>query len=383
MTDATNVPFSIAEAHCRLAGIIGPDKIEPLAAAATVESLRQAWRPSTVRVLLLAESHVWTSAEEGACRVRIAGLDETGFARFVYCVGYGERSLADVTGNRGTPQYWKLFHDCIDGPDVSFDYLTRKETSDRRRIEARLRLLNRMREAGLWLVDASVTALYHNGRRLAVGKAYREALEASWDAHVGQIVKESEPEAVVIVGKGVWKALSSRIEAVIDDPERIMVIHQPQARISALDRLEERRRCFEFCSKYLRPLSGTADAAFVIAKPTVKTGAIELPPAEAGLGAGVNSKPAGASVKTHNGATPKPLKGERSGQFIQRVILKGLWKGNDAALAKVVVEHYPGQVTTQKDVAWNRWKLRKTGLLLKHQRPSPGAAPAEPNGAPA
>jgi hypothetical protein len=310
------------------------------------------------------------------------GLPEAGYARFVYCLGYGERSLVEVTGNRGTPQYWKLFHDCLDGPGVSCDYLTRKEKSDRRRIEAKLRLLNRMRDAGLWLVDASVTALYHNGRRLAVGKAYREALEASWDAHVGQIVKESEPEAVVIVGKGVWKALSSRIKAVIDDHERIMIIHQPQAQISALDRLEERRRFFEFCSKYLRPLSGIADAALVAMTPTVETRAIELPPSKPGRGAGADRKPAAASVRTYKGAAPKPLKGERSGRFIQRVILNNLWGGTDAALAEICRKHYPDQVTTQKDVAWNRWKLRETGRLTKHRGPSPAAAPAEHNGAP-
>jgi hypothetical protein len=176
----------------------------------------------------------------------------------------------------------------------------------------------------------------------------------------------------------VQKALSSRIKAVVEDDERILLIHQPQARLSARDRLEERRRCFEFCSKYLRPLSDIAEAALIVAKPTR---VIELPPAKPRRGAGADQKPGAASVNTHKGAVPKPLKGERSGRFIQRVILNNLWGGTDAALAEVCRKHYPDQVTTQKDVAWNRWKLRKTGRLMKHRGPSPGAATAERNGA--
>ena len=75
--------MSIDAAYRRLAPIIGVDKIEPLVAAIEVEHLRQAWKPDEVRVVLLAESHVWTSDREVNCRVSVPGQPETSYTRFV------------------------------------------------------------------------------------------------------------------------------------------------------------------------------------------------------------------------------------------------------------------------------------------------------------
>jgi hypothetical protein len=251
--------MSIEDAHRRLRDLIGDD-IEPLASALEVERLRQAWRPEPVRVALLAESHVWTSAEEASLRVGGEGCAESGFARFVYCLGYGEPSLVTIAGNRGTPQYWRLFHDCLDGPDVAFEHLTRKQRDDRLRIQAKQNLLRRMRDAGLWLIDASVTALYRSGGRRVSGGVYRRVLQTSWDSHVGQVVGDSRPDALVVIGRNVWNALSDRLTAVLP-AERIEVICQPQARLSAAERAEERRRCHAFCSRYLhRPVSVLGEA---------------------------------------------------------------------------------------------------------------------------
>jgi hypothetical protein len=70
------------------------------------------WRPERVQVVVLAE---WTSREETRSRVTQPDGTETGFARFVYCLGYGEPQLVapEVKPNNGTPQYWKLFQDTV------------------------------------------------------------------------------------------------------------------------------------------------------------------------------------------------------------------------------------------------------------------------------
>src|SRR5918994_6736969 len=95
---------------------------EPPDAALAAEHCRQAWRPERLRVLLLAESHIATSAAELACRVALPpGIDwpgPRGFVRHIYCAGYGEPDLIErpppplpseaLLPRGGTPQFWRF-----------------------------------------------------------------------------------------------------------------------------------------------------------------------------------------------------------------------------------------------------------------------------------
>src|SRR5437879_6369233 len=90
---------------------------ESFRVARAVEQVRQFWRPRRVRVLLLAESHVFTTEDELAVRVQADQLPPAcprEFVRFVYCLGYGEQGILStpIPGNRGTWQFWKLFYSC-------------------------------------------------------------------------------------------------------------------------------------------------------------------------------------------------------------------------------------------------------------------------------
>jgi hypothetical protein len=259
--------MSLKRAHDRIAEIFGDDiEIEPLSVARLVERQREAWKPSTVRVVMLAESHVWTSPEETKCRVRGEGLKGTGFTRFVYCLGYGEPSLVKVAKNDGTLQYWKLFHYCMNGPNAPYDYLTRSATSDQQRIQAKLLLLRRMQESGLWLVDASITALYRKGPLLR-GRTYTEVLQRSWDSHVRDIVTRSGATAMLVVGKSVWRALAGRLLEILLE-KNIKVICQPQGtrHLSGEKRLAEIRGAHRFCSRHL-PLTRKTDRRSAGRKP--------------------------------------------------------------------------------------------------------------------
>lgn len=244
--------MSIERAYRRLAPIIGENSIEPLAAAVEVEQLRQAWKPVDVRVVLLAESHVWTSLAELKCRVHVPGQMETSYSRFVYCLGYGEPSVlsSNVEKNQGTPQYWRLFHDCLLGPANSVHRLTRQERNSGRRIQAKIDLLRQMREAGLWLVDASVTALYHRGNKLASGNDYERALRISWNDHVGNELSECSPTAVLIVGKAVAKVLAGSVSDILPNAS-VDVISQPNARLTKSEREAERQHANDFCKPLL------------------------------------------------------------------------------------------------------------------------------------
>ena len=251
--------MSIDAAYQRLAPIIGADQIEPLAATIEVENLRQAWKPDEVRVVLLAESHVWTSDREVNYRVSVPGQPETGYTRFVYCLGFGEPSVVSpsVEKHGGTPQFWRLFHDCLFGPAISAKHLTKQEKNPSRRLRAKVELLEQMREAGMWLVDASVTALYHRGKRLAGGKNYATALRISWEEHVGKVLSECSPTGVLIVGKAVANALSGSIQKIVPGG-KVDVVSQPNARLTKPAREAERWRCYEFCDPLLpHPTCGT------------------------------------------------------------------------------------------------------------------------------
>jgi hypothetical protein len=116
-----------------------------------VEHLRHLWRPDHVRVVLLAESHVWTSREEAKSRVIQPDGVETGFARFIYCLGGGEPQLVfpSVSPNVGASQYWTLLHDSVYGPDQSHQALLKSgEPKSSRRVANKLKLLHEMRGSG-------------------------------------------------------------------------------------------------------------------------------------------------------------------------------------------------------------------------------------------
>jgi hypothetical protein len=156
--------------------------------------------------------------------------------RLVYCLGYGEDGLLDqsVTSprNSGTPQFWKIFQSCIAKPGTTVDYgSVQKRTRDSAmRLRAKVSVLERLREREIWLVDASVAALYLPGQAKKRPARLSEAVQASWDAYVGSVVESSEPMAILCIGVGVVRALHNRLD-------RLGVpwagVHQPQARLSS------------------------------------------------------------------------------------------------------------------------------------------------------
>jgi hypothetical protein len=241
---------TLQRAHAKLAGILGPERTECLEAAMVVEELRRMWRPDRVRVILLAESHVWTSREEASSRVLQPDGIETGYARFIYCLGGGEREIVTpaVTRDGGAFQYWRLMHDTVRGPSKSYRGLLKSgEPSSALRLENKLCLLNEVRTSGVWLVDASVAALVREGKRLADGPAYRAVLRECWDAHVGAIVCESSPAVVIIIGKSVENAIGEIVRRDLGDKVNIAVVKQPEGVRHRDELADYREQIFALC----------------------------------------------------------------------------------------------------------------------------------------
>jgi hypothetical protein len=228
--------------------ILGPERAECLEAALEVERIRSIWRPTRVRLILLAESHVWTSlAETRSCVLQPDGV-ETGFVRFVYCLGGGEPQLVTppISPNPGTSQFWKLFHDTVYGPDSSYRPVTKKgEPNAACRVENKLELLKKMRDSGIWLVDASISALYRASQPLAQGKAYKAVLQVCWESYVADAVCGAAASRVAIIGKQVDSAIGSLVRRDLGINVQVDVLKQPNARMSSEEIVLYRRQCFD------------------------------------------------------------------------------------------------------------------------------------------
>jgi len=111
--------------YSRIRDLLGEDT-EPFESVELVEAYRRFFKPETVRVVLLAESHVYTDDSERQIPIlpvpSLSGYPDQ-YARFVYCLGYGEKSLTKSVNHPkrdGTPQFWKIFFSCcnpISSPD--------------------------------------------------------------------------------------------------------------------------------------------------------------------------------------------------------------------------------------------------------------------------
>jgi hypothetical protein len=221
-------------AYNRVRRIIGPD-CEELESVQLVEAYRCFMRPLRVRVVLLAESHVFTSAEDRSISIpAIEGLPgyPTQYARFVYCLGYGERKLTAHTShpNRdGTPQFWKILYSCAHHVSSLEDFNpVLGQTRHEQRLRNKVQLLADLKANGVWLVDTSIVALYRAG--VKVPNIY-SALRESWNSYTKDVVASSNPDHVVCIGRGVESVVGSDLRALFGD--RVTTIPQPNAHLSS------------------------------------------------------------------------------------------------------------------------------------------------------
>ena len=210
------------------------NSLESLRAAECVERHRMDWRPEVVHTVLLAESHVYTPEHElqimrGPHHLFPRSLNQT-FARFVYCLGYGESEFAgqSLPATVGTPQFWKLFASCAHTPSpLAFaPFLKGTNPSFFKRIDAKLMLLERLRSLGVWLVDASAIALYSTGGARLYQQDYESVLKCCWNNYTGHLVRQAAPHSIVVIGRGVARTLERELSNLAGI--KMHCVHQPQ-----------------------------------------------------------------------------------------------------------------------------------------------------------
>lgn len=221
-----------------------------------VERLRNYWKPKNINVILLAESHVLTSDDDFKIKMNYSDYENfipkypDGFVRFVYCIGYSEsylfknKPIDPLFRNPGTRQFWKIFYACTSNSEkIVYDSILKRKTKYiKERVTNKIRILKKMKEKGIWLVDGSIVGI--NGLPT---KNKRDIISLSWNYHVNDIVLENNPKAVVFIGSPIKNVLTYEF---VNNPIDVFHQPQPQARLSSEEHKEVLRRYYEICTKY-------------------------------------------------------------------------------------------------------------------------------------
>lgn len=235
-------------------------QIEPLATISSVEQYRNYWKPDRVRVILLAESYVYTSAVDFSSRLKTsefqrAGLDNypDNYVRFVYCLGYGEDGLLTrpVNKNTGTPQFWKIFYSCLFRIQKNEDCapVMKKGTGFGVRLSNKIHLLQKLKDNGIWLLDASVMALYGRDKGLSSSKQDK-VISTCWNSYIKNLIVEAKPLKLICIGQGVAKTLENRLALLSRETGvEIHFISQPQAHLPAQEHIRNYQRYYEICKE--------------------------------------------------------------------------------------------------------------------------------------
>ena len=237
-----------------ISNILG-DRSEPWESVKLIEQYRRYWRPKKVNVVLLAESHVFTSDGDRACRLKrvneLPGCPDS-YARFVYCLAYGEQTLT-AGGNHpsrahGTPQFWKILYSCINEVDSkeSFSPILKSGTRvSSKRIKNKIDLLVDLKNRGIWLVDASIIALYNKGVK-PTNEVFNEVIRTSWNNYTKQLILDAQPNHVIVVGKGIAKNIESSLPSLVGY-NNYTVIPQPQAHLPSEEHLSNFKKYHSIC----------------------------------------------------------------------------------------------------------------------------------------
>ncbi len=211
-----------------------------------VEWYRNHWKPRHVTTLLLAESHVHTSADDFRHMWTYKNLGGH-FVRFVYCLGYGENELFvehPTNNEQGTRPYWEIFCACVSDVESNDDFgLLRKSTDKEHRMEGKIRLLENLRDHEIWLADASPVAI-----DTLKSEVKKEVMREAWNCYTGSLVEQLAKDGlkrVVIIGKTVEGAIGKNVERL---GLRIHVIPQPSRYTPKSQRWKSFSQYYEICN---------------------------------------------------------------------------------------------------------------------------------------
>ena len=203
---------------------------EPIETALMVEEHRWFWKPKRIKFILVAESHVRTTAKEVKVLIDPSRLPKNmpkesplNFVKLVYCMGYGAPSVLtkpeQIENNAGTSQYVNLFRDLCNFTQARYSPP----------LQDKLAVLLAFKAAGIWLLDASVHACYFGKRERLPEDIVNYVVLKSWDKYVRTIIDDTgiDPSNVWFVGKTTHNLVRGKY---VND---FNWIYQPNAKVSS------------------------------------------------------------------------------------------------------------------------------------------------------
>ena len=228
-------------------------QIDSLEVIKQVEEYRQFWKPKRTNVVLLAESHVYTDEQDykieckSSILYRIIPNYPVNFVKFVYCLGYGENELLNrrPKSNPGTWQFWKMFSYCV-GEDETKVLKMRTGENLEKRLKNKVNVLRRMKQRGIWLLDASIIGLYRSGIKEYPDECKR-IIRVSWRNYIGDMIEEAQPKHIIVIGKSVEKILHFELQK-LKVPHT--AIDAPQAHLESQKQRENYEKYQTICTTY-------------------------------------------------------------------------------------------------------------------------------------
>lgn len=147
--------------------------------------------------------------------------------------------------NAGTWQYWKIFSYCVGQDEVKVSKMGNPNLVSR--LRSKIDVLRKMRDNGIWLLDASVVGLYGAGRKDNV--VSERVIGICWRGFIRNMILEVNPRNVIVIGKGVAHAIGYGIQE-LKIPFK--TVSQPQARETSYEQQENYETYRKICSKFMR-----------------------------------------------------------------------------------------------------------------------------------
>ena len=234
-------------------------KPESVVVAIEVEKHRWCWKPKQPKLVLVAESHVFTTEREtkfelDESKIRPilkpeAVLLSNRFVRLVYCLAYGESELlvpqTPPISNTGTPLYWDIFgRVAFRCPQPRRDDGGNFDDRMRWKVDT-LRELYRM---GIWLLDGSVHAIFRREQGRLPPEIQQELHKQWWEGYGRYLLSTCESPKVWVIGKKVYDCLS---ELNFEDWACCGWVYQPNA--SGVDLNHNWSQFLEDCWELQKP----------------------------------------------------------------------------------------------------------------------------------
>jgi hypothetical protein len=106
------------------------------------------------------------------------------------------------------------------------------------RTQNKLGILHALKKQGVWLLDASLAALYPKPKNKAM---YEACINKSWP-YIQQPISAESPEQIIVIGKGVGQVLRVELEGLGIPWDWV---YQPQARLTADEHIGNYQRLFD------------------------------------------------------------------------------------------------------------------------------------------